>query len=65
MAQVLEALDANVLAQRSFHFGGGTCLALAHGEYRLSRDLDFIWPGTAGMAASPGDSRDPSETILT
>jgi hypothetical protein len=42
MARVLDALDAGVLARTSFRFGGGTCLALAHDEYRLSRDLDFI-----------------------
>ncbi len=50
MAQVLDALDANVLAQSSFHFGGGTCLALAHGEYRLSRGLDFICSDAEGYA---------------
>lgn len=50
MAQVLDALDANVLAQTSFRFGGGTCLALAHGEYRLSRGLDFICSDAEGYA---------------
>ncbi len=50
MAHVLEALDADVLAQTSFRFGGGTCLALAHGEYRLSRDLDFICSDGQGYA---------------
>jgi len=50
MARVLEALDAGVLAQTSFRFGGGTCLALAHGEYRVSRDLDFICSDPKGYA---------------
>lgn len=42
MARVLDALDASALAKTSFRFGGGTSLALTHGEYRLSRDLDFV-----------------------
>ena len=50
MAQVLDALDAKVLARTSFRFCGGTCLALAHGEYRLSRDLDFICSDPSGYA---------------
>jgi hypothetical protein len=50
MAQVLDALDADLLARTSFHFGGGTCLALGHGEYRLSRDLDFVCSDAGGYA---------------
>lgn len=50
MAQVLDALDADVLARTSFRFCGGTCLALGHGEYRLSRDLDFICSDPSGFA---------------
>jgi hypothetical protein len=50
MARVLDALDPGVLAQTSFRFGGGTCLALAHGEYRLSRDLDFMCSDAEGYA---------------
>jgi hypothetical protein len=50
MAQVLDALDADVLARTSFRFGGGTCLALGHGEYRLSRDLDFVCSDPGGYA---------------
>jgi hypothetical protein len=50
MARVLEALDVAVLAQTSFRFGGGTCLALAHDEYRVSRDLDFICSDARGYA---------------
>ncbi|WP_437604056.1 nucleotidyl transferase AbiEii/AbiGii toxin family protein [Sorangium sp. So ce590] len=50
MARVLDALDANALARTSFRFGGGTCLALAHGEYRLSRDLDFVCSDPSGYA---------------
>jgi hypothetical protein len=50
MARVLDALDAGVLARTSFRFGGGTCLALAHGEYRVSRDLDFVCSDPKGYA---------------
>ncbi|WCQ92666.1 hypothetical protein NQZ70_05409 [Sorangium sp. Soce836] len=50
MARELEALDADVLARTSFRFGGGTYLALAHGEYRLSRDLDFVCSDPGGYA---------------
>lgn len=50
MARVLDALDADVLARTSFRFGGGTCLALGHGEYRVSRDLDFVCSDADGYA---------------
>jgi len=50
MARVLDALDAEVLARTSFRFGGGTCLALGHGEYRLSRDIDFVCSDPGGYA---------------
>lgn len=50
MARVLDALDAEVLARTSFRFGGGTCLALGHGEYRVSRDIDFVCSDPGGYA---------------
>lgn len=50
MARVLDALDAGALAQTSFRFAGGTCLALGHGEYRMSRDLDFVCSDPRGYA---------------
>jgi Nucleotidyl transferase AbiEii toxin, Type IV TA system len=50
MAKVLDALDVSALERTSFRFGGGTCLALGHGEYRLSRDLDFVCSDAAGYA---------------
>lgn len=50
MASVLDALDADALARTSFRFGGGTCLALGHGEYRVSRDLDFVCSDAGGYA---------------
>ena len=50
MAQVLDALDVDALERTSFRFGGGTCLALGHGEYRLSRGLDFVCSSPQGYA---------------
>ncbi|MFT3775322.1 MAG: nucleotidyl transferase AbiEii/AbiGii toxin family protein [Minicystis sp.] len=58
MARVLEALDAGVLARTSFRFGGGTYLALAHGEYRMSRGLDFVCSDPKGYAELRSAARD-------
>ncbi|MCK6586244.1 MAG: nucleotidyl transferase AbiEii/AbiGii toxin family protein [Polyangiaceae bacterium] len=50
MTTVLDALDAGLLERTSFRFGGGTCLALGHGEYRVSRDLGFVCSDARGYA---------------
>lgn len=42
IATILEALDADVLAASACLFGGGTAMALRHGEYRESVDIDFL-----------------------
>ena len=42
VATVLQALDAELLAASGCLFGGGTALALRHGEYRESVDIDFL-----------------------
>lgn len=39
---VLQALDPVVLARHQCWFGGGTAMALLHGEYRESVDIDFL-----------------------
>lgn len=39
---ILECLDCEVLEKGSAYFGGGTLLALDFGEYRWSKDVDFI-----------------------
>jgi Nucleotidyl transferase AbiEii toxin, Type IV TA system len=44
---ILESLDAEVLNQGSAYFGGGTLLSLDFGEYRWSKDIDFISPVTS------------------
>lgn len=41
---ILESLDPEVLKKGSAYLGGGTLLALDWGEYRWSKDIDFISP---------------------
>lgn len=48
IAHVLNALDGATLRQHGCLFGGGTCIALLHGEYRESVDIDFLVSDTAG-----------------
>lgn len=42
IAQVLQALDGQVLRDHCCWFGGGTAMALRYGEYRESVDIDFL-----------------------
>lgn len=42
IAALLQRFDASVLAAHACWFGGGTAIALRHGEYRESRDVDFL-----------------------
>jgi hypothetical protein len=42
--QILEAIDRDFLQSCETYFGGGTLLVLDYGEYRLSRDIDFLCP---------------------
>jgi hypothetical protein len=48
IARLLEALDAELLLKNRCLFGGGTAIALAHGEYRESVDVDFICSSVDG-----------------
>lgn len=41
---VLCSLDADLLVRTGACFGGGTLIALHHGEYRWSKDIDFVCP---------------------
>lgn len=41
---VLERLRSDFLSGLSVCFGGGTLLALLYGEYRCSKDIDFMCP---------------------
>lgn len=48
VALVLQALDPEALTKRRCWFGGGTAMALRHGEYRESVDFDFLVSDRAG-----------------
>ena len=48
IARVLASLDAALLLKHRCFFGGGTAVALAHGEYRESVDVDFICASVEG-----------------
>ena len=48
VAEVLAALNAPLLADNHCLFGGGTAIALRHGEYRESVDIDFLVSDVAG-----------------
>ena len=48
VATVLGALDADLLEANACLFGGGTAIALRHGEYRESIDIDFLVSDLAG-----------------
>ncbi len=49
VATVLSRMDADFLAEAACFFGGGTQLAMAHGEYRESRDIDFLVSSAQGL----------------
>ncbi len=48
IARVLASLDAGLLLRNRCLFGGGTAIALRHGEYRESVDIDFICSSVEG-----------------
>lgn len=45
---ILGQLKASFLRDCQVYFGGGTLLALMYGEYRLSKDIDFLCASPAG-----------------
>lgn len=48
IAGVLDALDAELLAASNCYFAGGTAIALRYGEYRESKDIDFLIADDSG-----------------
>ncbi len=48
IAQVLHALDGELLRQHHCLFGGGTVITMRYGEYRESLDIDFMVSSKAG-----------------
>jgi nucleotidyltransferase AbiEii toxin of type IV toxin-antitoxin system len=49
VGRLLHALDCRLLLSAECYFGGGTQLALTYGEYRESRDVDFLCSSRAGF----------------
>jgi len=48
IARVLQALDGDRLRELRCWFGGGTAIALRHGEFRESVDIDFLVSDSEG-----------------
>lgn len=48
IAKALDAFDHELFAAAECYFGGGTAITLALGEYRESRDIDFLCASQAG-----------------
>lgn len=49
IAGVLRSLNPELLTEARCFFGGGTQLAMTYGEYRESRDVDFLCSSRAGF----------------
>jgi len=48
IAGLLTSLDKDLLLKNRCYFGGGTAIALRHGEYRESIDIDFLCSSVDG-----------------
>jgi hypothetical protein len=55
--RVLLSLDDGLLARRRCYFAGGTAIALAHGEFRESVDIDFLIADADGYRGLRDDVR--------
>jgi Nucleotidyl transferase AbiEii toxin, Type IV TA system len=49
VASLLERMNAKLLSEARCYFGGGTQLAMTYGEYRESRDVDFLCSSRDGF----------------
>ncbi len=54
IGQVLECIDAGLMLKHRCLFGGGTAIALTHGEFRESADIGFICASIDGYRALRG-----------
>lgn len=64
MRPVLSSFDSDLLRATGFLFGGATRIALAWGETRISRDLDFLCSDAAGYARLRGAVREHGAAVL-
>ncbi len=51
IAAILQSLDADLLLANRCLLGGGTAIAMRHGEYRESVDIDFLVSDAGGYRA--------------
>lgn len=58
LTPILAAIDGEVMEAHGFALGGATRIALAHGEVRISLDLDFLGSNAAGFATLRARVRD-------
>jgi len=77
IARLLQRLDAGVMHDHACWFGGGTAIALRYGEYRESKDVDFLVSDAAafrrlrarvldrGLAAFVREGEDAPEPVKT
>lgn len=49
VAGILRSMNSPLLTEARCFFGGGTQLAMAYGEYRESRDVDFLCSNRTGF----------------
>lgn len=49
IGRVLALMDAAFLEEAECYFGGGTQLVMSHGEFRESRDIDFLVSSKPGL----------------
>lgn len=49
IARILALMNAEFLEQAQCFFGGGTQLVMSHGEFRESRDIDFLLSSQEGL----------------
>jgi nucleotidyltransferase AbiEii toxin of type IV toxin-antitoxin system len=49
IAKILALMNAEFLEQAQCYFGGGTQLVMSHGEFRESRDIDFLLSSQEGL----------------
>ncbi|MBV8124612.1 MAG: nucleotidyl transferase AbiEii/AbiGii toxin family protein [Paucibacter sp.] len=54
VAEVLSAIDVDLMVRQRCLFGGGTAIVLSHGEYRESVDIDFICSSIEGYRSLRG-----------
>jgi len=64
VVKLLRALDGPALSRHGVTFAGGTRIALAYGEYRVSRDVDFLAVDRHGYASLRAEVRERGVAIL-